>query len=87
VWEQAFNPGFNYGEFAIIRSKAGLNGYKISVKEWVERTNAIGLRSTAGRYGGTFAHPDIAYEFGMWIMAGVQDISGERISSTERGRK
>ncbi len=67
VWEQAFNPGFNYGEFAVIRSKSGLNSYKISVKEWVEKTNAIGLRSTAGRYGGTFAHPDIAYEFGMWI--------------------
>ncbi len=67
IWESVFNPNFNYGEFAIIRSQAGLNRYKISVKEWVEKTNAIGLKATAGRYGGTFAHPDIAFEFGMWI--------------------
>ena len=56
-----------YGEFAIIKSQAGLNSYKISVKEWVEKTNAIGLKATTGRYGGTYAHPDIAFEFGMWI--------------------
>jgi hypothetical protein len=62
-----FNPDFKYGEFATIRSQAGLNSYKISVKEWVQKTNAIGLKATAGRYGGTFAHPDIAFEFGMWI--------------------
>ncbi|MDO9514076.1 MAG: KilA-N domain-containing protein, partial [Elusimicrobiota bacterium] len=56
-------------EFAIIKSQAGLNNYKISVKEWVEKTNAIGLKATAGRYGGTYAHKDIAFEFGMWISA------------------
>jgi hypothetical protein len=67
IWESVFNPGFNYGEFAIIKGQAGLNSYKISVKEWVEKTKAIGLKATAGRYGGTFAHPDIAFEFGMWI--------------------
>ena len=67
IWEAVFNPDFNYGEFATIKSQAGLNSYKISVKEWVENTGAIGLRATAGRYGGTFAHPDIAFEFGMWI--------------------
>lgn len=67
IWESVFNPDFNYGEFALIRSQAGLNSYKISVKEWVEKTNAIGLKATAGRYGGTYAHPDIAFEFGMWI--------------------
>ncbi len=67
IWESVFNPGFNYGEFAIIKSQAGLNSYKISVKDWVEKTNAIGLKATPGRYGGTFAHPDIAFEFGMWI--------------------
>jgi len=44
-----------------------LNNYKISVKEWVEKTNAFGLKATAGRYGGTYAHPDITFEFGMWI--------------------
>ena len=69
VWESIYNPRFNYGEFAIIKSQAGLNSYKISVKEWVEKTNAIGLKASAGRYGGTFAHKDIAFEFGMWISA------------------
>ena len=69
IWESVYNLNFNYGEFAIIKSKAGLNNYKISVKEWVENTNAIGLRATAGRYGGTYAHVDIAFEFGMWISA------------------
>jgi hypothetical protein len=67
IWESIYNPAFNYGEFATIRSQAGLNSYKISVKEWVEKTGAIGLKASAGRYGGTFAHPDIAFEFGMWI--------------------
>lgn len=67
IWEKINNSQFNYGEFALIKSKAGLNNYKISVKEWVEKTNAIGLKATAGRYGGTFAHKDIAFEFGMWI--------------------
>ena len=67
IWESVYNPSFNYGEFAIIKSQAGLNSYKISVKEWVEKTNAIGLKATTGRYGGTYAHPDIAFEFGMWI--------------------
>src|SRR6266567_639434 len=59
IWESINNPNFNYGEFAIIKSQAGLNSYKISVKEWVEKTKAIGLKAAAGRYGGTFAHPDI----------------------------
>ncbi|MFZ1720199.1 MAG: KilA-N domain-containing protein [Candidatus Moraniibacteriota bacterium] len=67
IWEQINNPDFNYGEFAIIKSQAGLNSYKISVKEWVEKTGAVGMQAVAGRYGGTFAHKDIAFEFGMWI--------------------
>jgi hypothetical protein len=67
IWESVHNPAFNYGEFATIRSQAGLNSYKISVKEWVAKTNAIGLQAQAGRYGGTYAHKDIAFEFGMWI--------------------
>jgi len=67
IWESIYNRDFNYGEFAIIKSQAGLNSYKVSVKEWVEKTNAIGIKATAGRYGGTYAHPDIAFEFGMWI--------------------
>lgn len=69
IWETVYNPNFNYGEYAIIRNQAGLNNYKISVKEWQEKTNAIGLKATAGRYGGTYAHSDIAFEFGMWISA------------------
>jgi hypothetical protein len=69
IWEKIYNPNFNYGEFAIIKSKAGLNNYKISVKEWVEKTKATGLKATTGRYGGTYAHKDIAFEFGMWISA------------------
>jgi len=67
VWESVNNPDFNYGGFATIRSMAGLNNYKVSVKEWVEQTNAVGLVARAGRYGGTYAHKDIAFEFGMWI--------------------
>ena len=69
IWESIYNPNFNYGEFAIIKSQAGLNNYKLSVKEWVEKTSAIGLKATAGRYGGTYAHKDLAFEFGMWISA------------------
>jgi len=69
IWESVYNPAFNYGEFAIIKSQAGLNNYKISVKEWAEKTNAIGLKATTGRYGGTYAHKDITFEFGMWISA------------------
>ena len=67
IWEKVNNPNFNYGEFAIIKSQAGLNSYKISVKEWVKKTNAIGLKAKTGRYGGTYAHKDIAFEFGIWI--------------------
>ena len=67
IWEELHNPNFNYGEFAIIKSHAGSNSYKISVKEWTLKTNAIGIVSKAGRYGGTYAHKDIAFEFGMWI--------------------
>ncbi|MBP5327568.1 MAG: KilA-N domain-containing protein [Bacteroidales bacterium] len=67
IWEKVYNPDFNYGEFATIRNQAGLNSFKISVKEFVSRTNAISLQAKAGRYGGTYAHKDIAFEFAMWI--------------------
>ena len=69
IWERLYNPGFNYGEFATIRNQSGLNSFKISVKEYVEKTHAIGIQAKAGRYGGTYAHKDIAFEFGMWISA------------------
>ena len=67
TWEMMYNPNFNYGEFATIKEKAGLNNFKISVKELVMRTNAICLTAKTGRYGGTYAHKDIAFHFGMWI--------------------
>ena len=67
TWEMMYNPNFNYGEFATIKEKAGLNNFKISVKELVMRTNAICLTAKTGRYGGTYAHKDIAFNFGMWI--------------------
>jgi hypothetical protein len=67
IWEKVNNPNFNYGEFAIIKNKAGLNSFKISIKEWTNKTKAIGIKANTGRYGGTYAHKDIAFEFGMWI--------------------
>ena len=67
IWEQINNQNFNYGEFAIIKNQAGLNSFKVSIKELVEKCNIIGLQSKAGRYGGTYAHIDIAFEFGLWI--------------------
>ena len=67
IWEKVYNPDFNYGEFAIIRNQSGLNSFKISVKVFVAHTNAVSLQAKAGRYGGTYAHKDIAFEFAMWI--------------------
>ena len=67
IWEKLYNPNFNYGEFALIKNQSGLNSFKISVKEFVEKTNAISIQAKTGRYGGTYAHKDIAFEFGMWI--------------------
>ena len=67
IWEKLNNPNFNCAEFDIIKSQAGLNSYRLSAKEWMQKTNAIGIVSRAGRYGGTYAHKDIAFEFAMWI--------------------
>ena len=69
IWEKVYNPDFNYGEFATIRNQAGLNSFKIGVQEFAERTNSICIKAKAGRYGGTYAHKDIAFEFAMWISA------------------
>ena len=66
-WELLYNPNFNYTEFGTIKNSAGSNNFVLSVKTWIERTNAIGIIAKAGRYGGTYAHKDIAYHFGMWI--------------------
>lgn len=67
TWESVYNPNFNYDEFSLITNQSGLNSFKISVKEFVERTGAISITAKAGRYGGTYAHKDIAFEFAMWI--------------------
>ena len=66
-WELLYNPNFNYTEFGTIRNTAGSNNFVLSVKTWIEKTNAIGIVAKTGRYGGTYAHKDIAYHFGMWI--------------------
>jgi hypothetical protein len=67
VWEEIYNPAFNSLEFEEIKKVAGLNRFTMSVKQWISRTGAIGLLAKAGRYGGTFAHKDIAFEFASWI--------------------
>jgi hypothetical protein len=66
-WEVLFNPNFNCTEFGTIKSMAGSNNFVLSAKQWIERTGAIGIAAKAGRYGGTYAHKDIAFHFGMWI--------------------
>ena len=67
LWEQLHNPDFNLMEFNKIKNEAGTNGYIVSSSMWIKKTNAIGIRSSAGRYGGTFAHKDIAFEFATWL--------------------
>ncbi len=67
VWEKINNPNFNLVEFYQIKIEAGLNRFIMSAKKWVEKTNGIGLIAKAGRYGGTYAHKDIAFEFGSWL--------------------
>lgn len=67
IWEQVNNPDFNITEFSNIRQQAGSNGFVLTCKQWVERTNAKGIISSAGRYGGTYAHFDIAMEFASWL--------------------
>lgn len=67
VWEKVNNPVFNYTEFGVIGRNAGTNRFIMSVGQWLERTKAIGLIVKAGRYGGTYAHKDIAFHFAMWL--------------------
>jgi hypothetical protein len=66
-WETIYNPNFKPLEFEGFRNKAGLNSFVMTPKRWIESTNAIGIVSKSGRYGGTFAHKDIALEFAAWI--------------------
>ena len=67
VWEQLHNPDFNPVEFDGIRKQAGLNSFTLTPKQWVAATGAIGISAKAGRYGGTYAHKDIAFEFASWV--------------------
>lgn len=67
AWEQVHNPNFNLMEFNKIKNEAGSNGFIISSSYWIKQTNAMGIKSSAGRYGGTFAHKDIAFEFATWL--------------------
>ena len=67
IWEEIYNPNFNSPEFEGIKNMAGLNRFIMSVKQWIEKTNSIGIIAKAGRYGGTFAHKDIAFEFASWV--------------------
>jgi len=67
IWEKLYNQNFKPHEFVGFKNQAGTNRFNISPKQWIEKTNAIGLVSKSGRYGGTFAHEDIAINFGQWI--------------------
>jgi hypothetical protein len=67
IWEQLNNPGFKPVEFDGFRKQAGLNSFTLTPKQWIEKTGAIGIVSKSGRYGGTFAHKDIAFEFASWV--------------------
>ena len=67
IWERLNNLGFKPVEFDGFRKQAGLNSFTLTPKQWIERTGAVGIVSKAGRYGGTFAHKDIAFEFATWI--------------------
>ena len=67
IWELLYNPGFNRVEFEAVRTRAGLNSFVMTPQRWIESTNAIGVVSKAGRYGGTYAHKEIAFEFASWV--------------------
>lgn len=67
IWEEMYNPYFNSPEFEGIKNEAGLNRFILSVKQWTEKTNSKGIIAKAGRYGGTYAHKDIAFEFASWV--------------------
>jgi hypothetical protein len=69
LWEKFNNPNFNSIEFDGIKNNAGLNSFSLTPKRWIDATNAIGIVSKTGRYGGTFAHKDIAFEFASWLSA------------------
>ncbi|MDR0291029.1 MAG: KilA-N domain-containing protein [Treponema sp.] len=67
VWEKIYNPDFNVTEFGNIRNESGSNSFVLTAKEWIEKTKAVGIIAKPGRYGGTYAHRDIAFEFATWL--------------------
>lgn len=67
IWERVYNPNFNPLEFEGVRFSSGENSFTLSPSKWIKLVNAIGIKSTTGRYGGTYAHKDIAFEFGTWL--------------------
>ena len=67
IWESLYNPMFKPLEFEVFRKEAGLNAFTLSPQKWTKTTNAIGIVAKSGRYGGTFAHKDIAFKFASWI--------------------
>lgn len=75
-WERLYNVNFNPFEFEGIRTNAGLNSFSLSVKKWITTTGAIGIQAKTGRYGGTYAHKDIAFAFGYWMMANEKKSMG-----------
>lgn len=83
-WEMRYNPSFNCTEFDTIRNAAGSNNVVLSVKTWIQRTGAAGIMAKAGRYGGTFAHRDIAYHFGMRISPRFQLLLARHIAAQIR---
>jgi hypothetical protein len=73
IWEEIHNPDFKGNEFVTFKSQAGLNSFNLTPRKWIDATNAIGIISKSGRYGGgTFAHKDIAFEFGSWLSPGFK---------------
>ena len=68
IWEQMNNPGFKGGEFETFKTQVGLNSFHLTPRKWIDATGAVGIQSRAGRYGGgTYAHRDLAFEFGSWL--------------------
>lgn len=90
VWENMHNPNFNSPEFEGIKTEAGLNRFTMSAKQWIQKTNAIGVVASAGRYGGTYAHTDIAFEFGSWLSPEFKLLlikEFQRLKQEEQGRQ
>lgn len=67
IWDSLYNPNFKHLEFEVFRKEAGLNAFTLSPQKWINTTNTIGIVSKSGRYGGTYAHKDIAFKFASWI--------------------